>query len=89
MGTIFCYNRKVIFGETLDVILILNNTVDTEIRIKELKIKISNATLEHYESFYKKVDQLIFSNTNVIIIEPNKFYSQKIRFPAEIVCRYK
>jgi len=81
---------KVLYGETFEGILILNNTCDYAVSILDIKIRVFNEIIEQYEMIYKKVDTVIYHYPNSkLIIEPNKFYSHKVKFPTDIVCKYR
>jgi hypothetical protein len=79
---------KVLYAESLEALLIINNQSDKEIKIKDLKIKVSNEVLESYESMFKKTEYNLVNTSNVITIQGNHFYNQKIRVNADIMCKY-
>jgi hypothetical protein len=79
---------KVIYCETLEALLIINNISDREIKIKDLKVKLSNEVLDSYESMFKRCEFSLINTNNTIIIPANHFYNQKIKINADIMCKY-
>jgi hypothetical protein len=79
---------KVILYETLELLLIINNTSDKEIKIRDIKFRVTNEQLDNYESMYKKVEYSLINSNSVIVINPKSFYNQKIKFSVEIMCKY-
>jgi hypothetical protein len=79
---------KVIFCETMEALLIINNTSDKEIKIKDLKVKVSNEVLENYESMFKRCEYSLINTNNTIVIPANHFYNQKVKINADIMCKY-
>jgi hypothetical protein len=79
---------KVIFCETMEALLIINNISDKEIKIKDLKVKVSNEVLENYESMYKRCEFSLINSNNTIAIPANHFYNQKVKINADIMCKY-
>ncbi len=79
---------KVLFCETLEALLIINNHSDREIKIKEFKIKISNEILEGFESMYRKTEYNILNSQTVITVPANQFYNHKLKINADVMCKY-
>lgn len=79
---------KVLFCENLEALLIINNTSDKEIKIRDLKIKVSNEVLENYEAMFKKAEFILINTNSVITIGPNHFYNHRIKLVADTMCKY-
>lgn len=79
---------KVLFCETLEALIIINNTSDKEIKIKDLKIRVTNEVLENYESMFKKSEYTLINSNSLIVIPANHFYNQKIKLNADVMCKY-
>lgn len=79
---------KVLFCEYLEGLLIINNLSDKEVKIREIKVKVSNEVLEGYESMFRKTEYNLISSQNLITIPANQFHNQKIRLNADIMCKY-
>ena len=79
---------KVLFCENLEALLIINNTSDKEVKIKDFKVRISNEVLEGYDSMFRKTEYTIINLQNSIIIPGNSYFNQKIRINADIMCKY-
>jgi hypothetical protein len=79
---------KVLFCESLEALLIINNISDKEIKIKDFKVKVSNEVLEGYDSMYRKTEYNLINSQNIIAIPAHQFYNQKIRLNADIMCKY-
>jgi hypothetical protein len=79
---------KVLFCESLEGLLIINNLSDREVKIREIKVKVTNEVLEGFESMYRKTEYNLISSQNLISIPGNQFYNIKIRINADIMCKY-
>ena len=79
---------KVLFCENLEALLIINNTSDKEVKIRDFKVRVSNEVLEGYDSMFRKTEYTLISSQNTINIPGNSFYNQKIRINADIMCKY-
>jgi hypothetical protein len=79
---------KVLFCENLEALLIINNTSDKEVKIKDFKVRISNEVLEGYDSMFRKTEYTLINSQNSIIIPGNSFFNQKLRINADIMCKY-
>jgi hypothetical protein len=79
---------KVLFGESLEAcIFVLNLSKTDDMRIKEIKVVVTNDELPNYSSVYKKCEFVVFEVNN-IVIPCGKFYSSKISFIADNISRY-
>jgi len=79
---------KVLFCENLEALLIINNTSDKEIKIRDFKVKISNEILDGYDSMFRRIEYNLINSQNVISIPGNQFYNQKIKLNADVMCKY-
>jgi hypothetical protein len=80
---------RIIYGETVDVMLIINNTVNCDIKIKDLTIKVTNEVQENYESIFKSYESILWSNNSQPIeIEPYKFFTKRLSITADVICKY-
>jgi peptidyl-tRNA hydrolase len=74
--------------QTLKLLLIINNTFDKKIKIRDIKFRVTNEQLKNYQSMYKKVEYSLINSNSVIVINPKSFYNQRIKFSVEIICKY-
>jgi hypothetical protein len=79
---------KVILYETLELLLIINNTSDKELRIRDIKFRVTNEQLDNYESMYKKLEYSLVNSNSLIVIGPKSFHNQKIKLNVEVMCKY-
>jgi len=79
---------KILFCETLEAILYVNNISDKEIRIKDIKFKISNEVLDEYESMFKKFEFYLINSNTPFIIPPGYFMHKRIKILADTMCKY-
>lgn len=79
---------KILFGESLEAcIFAINLSKTDDMRVKEIKVTVTNEELQNYSSVYKKCEFVIFEANN-IVIPCGKFYSSKINFIADNISKY-
>ena len=88
MFTISNYFGRVLYCESLEALLILNNLSQEEIKIKEIKVKITNEVLQNSEFLYKKSEFTLINIGTPFTILAKGFNTQKIKFTADIMCKY-
>lgn len=79
---------KVLFCENLEALLIISNTSDKSIKIKDLKVKVFNEELEGFESLFKKCEFPLITSSNSVQINAHSFYNHKVKLTADIMCKY-
>jgi hypothetical protein len=88
MFSIFSSFGKVLFCETLEALLVINNTSDKEVILREFKVRVSNEVLEGYESMFRKSEFVLINLQNPISISSNRYFIHKIKLNADIMCKY-
>ena len=79
---------KILLGEILDAeIFIINFSKTDDVKIREVKITITNSAVENFVSQYKKCEFVLFEASD-IFIPAGKFFSSKISFNTDIICKY-
>lgn len=79
---------KILFGEVLDACVFIINTSQTDdIKIREIKVVVTNDALPNYSSVFKKCEFCIFEATD-LFIPCGQFYANKVSFTADNICRY-
>jgi len=79
---------RILFCETLEAIILINNISDKEIRIKDIKFKVSNEILEDYEAMFKKFEFFLINMSGPFVIPPGYFMHKKIKILADTLCKY-
>lgn len=79
---------KILFGETLEAcLLIINMSKTDDIKVRDVKVVVTNEPLPNFTSVFKKCEFVIFEASD-LIIPPEKYFTSKINFNADIICKY-
>jgi len=79
---------KILFCETLEAVIYINNLSDKEILIKDIKFKVSNEVLDDYESMFKKSEFYLINTNTTFKIPAGHFMHKRIKILADTMCKY-